>query len=188
MVHEVQSIRLERATISFHGGRPLSFPSAGLYVPVNSRGILAAGTAAEVRLAGGPDVEQGLRQQVPLSVGNAYLIGPGKLIERGIEVIAFGVAVRDPGDMPRIGVPEQALKRGLELLEDRSIRAITIPLVNRQMEERHPGDNARNLARHLAAHLRQRSNFRQVKVTGLDEGYLRVLRSELVHLGGSSET
>ncbi len=58
MVHEVQSIRLGRAAISFHAGRPLSFPSAGLYVPMNSRGILAAGAAAEVRLAGGPDVEQ----------------------------------------------------------------------------------------------------------------------------------
>ncbi|MFW6076093.1 MAG: hypothetical protein ACOC9Y_10890 [Chloroflexota bacterium] len=187
MSPESRGIWFGHTTLTFHDDRPLMHPSAGLYVPVNMRGILGAGLAAEVRLAAGPDVELELREHVPLVLGDAYLVRPGKLAGRGVEAIAFGVAVRDPCETPRIGMPEMALKRGLELFEDALIRDITIPLVNRQMPERQPGDNARAVATHIAAHLRRRSKLRHIKVAGLDNAYLDALRHELLELGGSTE-
>lgn len=172
-------VKLGRATIEMINDRPSRHLTEGLFLTANTRGIMAG----ELRVQAGPQVEEELRRQGPLLVGNAYVTGPGRLADRGVRVIVHGVTVTSPGDPPRPGNPELALMNGLLSIEDAGVRAVTLPLVNRQLPERQPGDNARSLAATLAGHLRRRSRLDRVIIAGLDPDYLSTVRDRLVELG-----
>lgn len=181
------SVKYGPAMVHFQVGRPLRHLSESIFVPVNAEGIMGAGLAGEVRLAAGPDIEQELRRQAPLSVGAAYLTGPGALSAQDVQNLVHGVITRQPGTTPRRGDPDRALESGLELLEGTTSRSLTVPMLNRQVPERAEGANATGLATILAAHLRRGTRLREITLAGLDAAYLATARSALVDLGGFPE-
>lgn len=176
-------VKLGRATIEMVNDRPSRHLTEGLFLTANARGVMAS----ELRVRAGSEVEEELRRQAPLLVGNAYVTGPGKLVDGGLRVIVHGVTVSGPGDPPRPGSPEAALTNGLLAFESVAARSVTIPLINRQMPERRSGDNARALATALAGHLRRRSRLDRIIIAGLDPDYLTAVRDRLVELGGHAE-
>lgn len=181
------SVRYGSVLVHFQAGRPLRHLSESIFVPVNGQAIMGAGLAGEVRVAAGPEIEQELRRQAPLSVGAAYLTGPGALSAQGVQLLIHGVVTAQTGTTPRRGDPGRALESGLNLIEGTKLRSITVPLLNRQAPERAEGSNATALVTILAAHLRRGTRLREVILAGLDSGYLDGARVALIDLGGFLE-
>lgn len=157
-------------------GTTLGNLEQGLYIHANARGVMAAGLQAEVRRAAGGEIERELRAQSPLLSGSAYLTSAGELEAQGVLAIAHGVIVRDPGGEPNRVIVEEALAAGLQALEDRGCRAVTIPQVSWQYGQGELAGMAAPLARTVAAHLRRRSRFQQVTIVSRHEHFLDALR------------
>lgn len=160
--------------------RPLQRPSEGLLVPANSRAVMGAGLAGEVRLRAGREVEDELVRHRPLDLGRAYPTGAGRLAESGVVILAHAVIYREPGEPARPGHDERALESALELFEEAGARTVTLPTLRLVGG---PDPDGRTLAAPLAGHLRRRSRIRHLTIAGLDTDYLRRLASDLRQLG-----
>lgn len=145
---------------------------------------MAAGLSGEVRLVAGPDVEHELRAQGPLLVGNAYLTGPGELARRGLQRIAHGVVVPEPGLTPRPEDPERAFTKGLLALEEAGVHSVTVSTVGWQIPRSTVSDSAALLADTVAARLRRRARFTDIAVVSQHAEYLRACVDRLIWLGG----
>lgn len=163
--------------------RPLQHLSAGLYVPANLRGVMAAGLAGEIRVRAGRDVEDELLSHRPLSLGRAYRTQSGRLADSGVQVLAHAVASDAPGRPARSEDSERALRAALELIETTGIRSVTLPLVEVASGDPDAEAQGRAFGRLLAGHLRRRSRMRQVTVAGLDQQFLSGLSAYLLDSG-----
>lgn len=172
----------ERAQVFLVQGRPLDHPRPGLYVPGNGRGIMAAGLAAEARLMGGAEIERELRGYSSLLEGSAYLTGPGRLAELGIECIAHGIITRETGATPRAGVPQRAFGNGLRMLVEAGIRVVVTGVVGLRVERANHQQAGIDMARVIAAQIRQ-TRLREILVATLHHDVLTACRAELRELG-----
>lgn len=176
LAHGGTHVRLARA-------RPLEHLSAGLYVPANLRGVMAAGLAGEVRVRAGSDVEDELLSHRPLSLGRAYRTDPGRLAASGVRLLAHAVASDAPGRPARSEDSERALRAALELIDSSGIRSVTLPLVEVASGDPDPEAQGRAFGQLLTGHLRRRSRMRQVTVAGLDHQFLSGLSAYLIDSG-----
>lgn len=168
-----------RTQIYLIEGNPLDHLLEGLYAGANSRGVMGAGFAADVRRAAGAEVERDLRAQSPLLIGEGYLTGPGRLAEQGVKAIAHGVAVAEPGDPRPLAVAIRAVLAGMNRLEEAGCRSITIPQVGWRVSGMNHSEIARELGRATITHLRRRSRIHTVNIVSQHQDYLQALRSTL---------
>jgi O-acetyl-ADP-ribose deacetylase len=160
-------------------GRALEFLQAGIYTGANIRGVMAAGLAAELRRAAGPDVERELRANLPLQLGRAYLTSPGNLAGKGVLAIAHGVVATDPGVGASLDISIRAMLDGLARLEDAGCRAVTIPQIGFRVANLDQKVAASELARVIVAHLRRKSRLTTVTIVSMDQEYLDALTAGL---------
>lgn len=163
--------------LRFIKGKPLDHLSAGLYTGANAQGVMVAGLAAEIRRVAGAEVERELRSHNDLSVGEAYLTGPGQLAERGVIAIVHGVVVMSPGETATLERSTRALLTGLRLLEDAGCRSITIPLVGWRVATPDPAAAAGALGHVVISHLRRGTRLEQVLIAGTHVPYLEAIAS-----------
>lgn len=178
-------IRLAMGSVelALYSARPLRHLSAGLYVPANLRGVMAAGLAGEIRVRAGREVEEELLRMRPLSLGRAYRTNPGNLAAAGVKVLAHAVASNSPGETAKPGQSDRALRAALELFDDAGVRAVTLPLVEVASGDPRSEKQGQAFGQILTGHLRRRSRIRQVTVAGLDHHFLAGLQAYLRDAG-----
>ncbi|CAN5696157.1 hypothetical protein BH24CHL1_BH24CHL1_06310 [soil metagenome] len=158
--------------VRFIEGKLLEHLSAGIYIGANAQGVMVAGLAAEIRRAAGAEVERELRGHNVLSVGEAYLTGPGMLAERGVAAIAHGVVVPAPGDAATLDRSSSALLAGLRLLEATGCRSVTVPQIGWRVSNVDPSKAAAELGRVVITHLRRKSRLESVSIVSSHNEYL----------------
>jgi O-acetyl-ADP-ribose deacetylase (regulator of RNase III) len=110
-------------------GELIDQPVQAIIYPANSRGVMGAGPASSIRLAGGQDVEREIMELAPLDLGQAAITTAGRLIERHIEAVIHAVIVPNLGDAPRQSVVERALESALSTATRERMRSIAMPLL-----------------------------------------------------------
>lgn len=176
------------ARIVFIEGRPLEHLSAGIFTGANAQGVMGAGLAAEIRSVAGAEVERELRGRGPLLLGEAYLTGPGLMVERGVGAIAHGVVVRQPGDIARLETAVRALLSGLRLLEGAGCRSVTVPQIGWRMSNLDPQVAAAELGRVVITHLRRKSRLETLLIVSNHGDYLTAAAAACRFHGGSART
>jgi O-acetyl-ADP-ribose deacetylase (regulator of RNase III) len=185
LVVAVRELRIAHARVTLIQGEPIDHPRKALYAAVNARGVLASGFSGAIRLAGGSEIERELRERAPLLVGEAYSTGPGKLAERGVERIIFGVTTAEPGGAPRRDHAERAVQAGLALINHERIRSATFPEVGVRVGGIALADAADMLIDALDAHFRRGTLLEDVVIAGSHLEYLRACRDLLFAIGAT---
>ena len=185
LVSAVRELRIAHALVTLIQGEPIDYPRAALYAAVNARGVLASGFGGAIRLAGGSEVERELRGRAPLLVGEAYATGPGKLAERGVVRIIFGVTTTEPGGPPRRDHAERALQAGLALINQERIRSATFPEVGVRVGGIALAEAASMLIDALGAQLRRGALLEDITIAGSHLEYLRACREHLFAIGAT---
>ena len=176
-------LALDRTEITLTFSRPLGSLSAGIFVPGNMRGVMAAGLAGEVRVRAGRAVEDELLAHRPFSLGKTYPTGGGNLIGAGIATLAHGIVSSEPGETPKTAHSERALRAALVLFDDLGVRTVTLPLVDTVSGAADTGRQGQALGTLLAGHLRRGSRLRRVTLAGLDRDFLAGARETLIQSG-----
>lgn len=183
MSHGTTRLALGSTGIILVYARPLSHLAAGIVVPGNMRGVMAAGLAGEVRVRAGRSIEDELLQHRPFSLGNAYPTGAGRLQSDGVEVLAHAITSTEPGDTPKATHAERAVRAALALLDNQGARTATLPLIETTSGNADAKGQGRAFAALVAGHLRRRSRLRQVTIAGLDRDFLSGVHDYLSEQG-----
>ena len=167
--------------VRFIQGKPLEHLSAGIYTGANAQGVMGAGLAADIRRLAGAEVERELRSHNNLSVGEAYLTGPGRLAQQGVIAIAHGVVVMAPGEIATLDRSISALLAGLRLLEDTGCRSVTVPQIGWRVSNLDPTVAASELGRVVITHLRRKSRLELVSIVSTHREYLNAVATACEH-------
>jgi O-acetyl-ADP-ribose deacetylase (regulator of RNase III) len=127
-------IRFGRTIIEAVVGELIDQPVQAIIYPANSRGVMGAGSASSVRLAGGQDVERELMELAPLDLGVAAISTAGRLQEREIEAVIHAVIVPNLGDTPRQSVVLRALESALSAATKARMHTLAMPLLGVRSE------------------------------------------------------
>ena len=165
--------------IRLQQGRVLDNLSAGLYTDANSRGVMGAGLAADLRRAAGAEVERELRACAPLLVGEAHLTSGGALSPLGVTAIAHGVVVSEKGVTSSLDLASRALLTGLRLLEEAGCRSISVPQIAWRVANLDHQIAALELARVILTHLRRQTRLNEITIVSLHREYLQVVADTL---------
>ena len=127
-------IRFGRTVIDAVVGELIDQPVQAIIYPANSRGVMGAGSASSIRLAGGQDVERELMELAPLDLGVAAVSTAGRLREREIEAVIHAVIVPNLGDTPRLSVVLRALESALSAATRARLHTLAMPLLGMRAE------------------------------------------------------
>lgn len=183
MTTTLKALRCGSARIAFHHGNPLDQPSEALYVSINARGVMASGLPGAIRLAAGVDFERELRSHGALLAGNAYLVGPWGLSNRGVATIVCGVTTIEPGLPPKRAYITSALAMAFDLLADAGTRSVTFPEVGTHIPGISFAGAAAILVSELTSALRRRTRLTNVVIASLHQEYLTCCHAELLRTG-----
>ena len=182
-------LTVEGARIELIEGRAVEHLREAVYTSGNARGLMASGHAGALRLAAGGDVEDELRAQAPLLVGEAYLTGAGKLATRGLLRVAHGIVAAEPGTPPKRAAVTRAFTRALHLLDygDRRARtrALTLPDIGLRIPASSVSDAAGILVDPLLGSLRRGSALEEIAIVSLEPAYLLACATLIVARGGA---
>ena len=120
-------VRFGRTLVTAVLGDPLDQPVEALVLAANQRGVMGAGIAGAVRLAGGPAIEREAMAHAPLPLGGAVATTAGKLAERGIAAIIHAVVNERLAAPSTVDVIRRATTSTLRLVEERRFRSVVLP-------------------------------------------------------------
>jgi O-acetyl-ADP-ribose deacetylase (regulator of RNase III) len=120
------ALRFGRTTLAALLGDLVDQPVDALVIAANQRGVMGAGAAGAVRLAGGGEIERELMENAPLPLGGALATAPGKLAERGIDLIVHAVVSERLADPSTYELIRRATIATLRLAEERRLRSLAI--------------------------------------------------------------
>jgi O-acetyl-ADP-ribose deacetylase (regulator of RNase III) len=151
------ALRFGRTTIAVRAGDLLATPAEALVIPANRRGMMVAGTAGQVRLRGGFEIEHELMQQAPLTLGTSVATRSGELDGHGAKLVLHAVVFDDLGGSTRLDLVERALESALASADRHRIRSIAVPAVGAGVGEGRlrRGDVFAITVGVIAAHLRR---------------------------------
>lgn len=150
-------IRFGRTIIDAVVGELIDQPVQAIIYPANTRGVMGAGSASSVRLAGGQDVERELMELAPLDLGAAAVSTAGRLQEREIEAVIHAVIVPNLGDTPRQSVVLRALESALVAATKARLHTLALPLLGVRAEApaEERADHARSLVDVIVSYIRR---------------------------------
>lgn len=120
-------VRFGRTLILAVAGELPMQPVDGLACPANRRGVMGAGAAGAVRLAGGMAVEREAMASAPLTIGTAVATAAGELSAHGVRVILHAVVSDKLGAPTREDIIKQATADVLRLADRERVRALALP-------------------------------------------------------------
>ncbi len=147
-------------------GRTVVHPAAGdlidqsvqaIVYAANSRGVMGAGPAGSVRLAGGQEIEREAMEAAPFDLGTAFVTGAGRLADRGIETVIHAVVAPHLGESAELHEVRRALAAALRAADTRRYHSLAIPLLGVRSEatETERSDVVEAIVEELVAHLRR---------------------------------
>lgn len=95
--------------------------------PANRRGVMGAGIAGAIRIAGGIEIEREAMARAPLSIGTAIATTSGMLSERGVRCIIHAVVSDALGAPTRRDIVAHATSSVLEQADQQRVRSLLIP-------------------------------------------------------------
>jgi O-acetyl-ADP-ribose deacetylase (regulator of RNase III) len=129
-----QSAIDESAGVRF--GRTLIVPAAGsvleqqvqaIVCPANRRGVMGAGIAGQIRMAGGIEIEREAMALAPLAIGSAISTTAGTLIGRGVTTIVHAVVSDALGSPTRLDIVRTATSAALTEADRRRVKSLLLP-------------------------------------------------------------
>lgn len=124
---EEEGVRFGRTLIQTVAGELPAQPVDGLACPANRRGVMGAGAAGAVRLAGGMEIERAAMAHAPLAIGTAVATTAGELSAHGVRVILHAVVADVLGAPTREDIIKQATADVLRLADRERVRALALP-------------------------------------------------------------
>jgi O-acetyl-ADP-ribose deacetylase (regulator of RNase III) len=121
------SVRFGRTLVTALLGDLIDQPVEALVLAANQRGVMGAGVAGSVRLAGGPEIEREAMAFAPLPLGGAVATTSGKLVDRGIVAIVHAVVSERLAEPSSPDVIRRATDALLHLVDERRLRSVAIP-------------------------------------------------------------
>ena len=154
---ESNGVRFGRTLLVSVTGDPLRQAIDGIVVPANRRGVMGAGFAGQVRLAGGSEVEREAMAVAPLTVGGAVSTGSGKLEERGVHTVIHAVVANALGDPTRLDIVRAATSASLIEADRRRVKALLLPTLGAGLGpgRLHSGEAMVVMIEEIVAHLRR---------------------------------
>lgn len=134
MTETTQMVRFGRTVIRPASGDLVDQPAQAIVFAANSRGVMGAGPAGSVRLAGGAEIEREVMAAAPFDLGTICVTGSGRLSERGIEAIIHAVVAQHLGDAAELHDVRRALVAALRVADERRYRSLAIPLLGLRSE------------------------------------------------------
>jgi O-acetyl-ADP-ribose deacetylase (regulator of RNase III) len=116
--------------------QPVIVPAAGsvldqqvqaIVCPANRRGVMGAGIAGQIRMAGGIEIEREAMAQAPLTIGSAISTTAGTLLERGVTTIVHAVVSDALGSPTRIDIVRSATSAALAEADRRRVKSLLLP-------------------------------------------------------------
>lgn len=120
-------IRFGRTLIRTVAGELTAQPVDAIACPANRRGVMGAGAAGAVRLAGGMEVEREAMAAAPLTMGTAMATTAGDLAARGVRVVLHAVVSDRLGAPTREDIVQQATADVLRLADRQRLRSLALP-------------------------------------------------------------
>ena len=121
------SVRFGRTVLTAVLGDPLDQPVDALVLAANQRGVMGAGVAGAVRLAGGPEIEREVMALAPVVLGGAVATTAGKLADRGISTIIHAVVSEQLAAPSTVDAIRRATISSLRLIDELRLRSVAIP-------------------------------------------------------------
>jgi O-acetyl-ADP-ribose deacetylase (regulator of RNase III) len=119
-------LRFGRTTLTALLGDLVDQPVDALVIAANQRGVMGAGAAGAVRLAGGAQIEREVMEHAPLALGSALAAAPGSLAERGVAVIVHAVVSERLADPTTYELIRRSTVAALRLVEERRLRSVAV--------------------------------------------------------------
>jgi O-acetyl-ADP-ribose deacetylase (regulator of RNase III) len=123
------ALRFGRTTVSVVACDLLASRAQAVVIPANRRGMMVAGTAGQVRLRGGFEIEHELTRQAPLTPGTSVATTSGELAGTGTSLVLHAVVYDDLGGSTRLDLVERAVEAALASADRHRMRSIAIPPV-----------------------------------------------------------
>lgn len=126
-IDEADGVRFGRTLIVPVTGGVLDRAVQGIACPANRRGVMGAGLAGQVRLAGGVEIEREAMAMAPLTIGSAVATGSGNLSARGISTIIHAVVSDALGAPTRLDIVRDATSATLREADRRRLKSLLMP-------------------------------------------------------------
>ena len=120
--------RFARTIVSVTVGSLIDQTPQALVVPANGRGTLAVGIGRSVGREAAERIERAIMAHAPLPLGTVVPSEPGRLGERGVEVIVHAILREMPGTPTTLHTILRATEAMLTLCEARRWRTIAFPV------------------------------------------------------------
>ncbi len=124
-----EGVRFGRTVLLAVEGDLVEQAVEALVLPANIRGIMGAGMAGAIRIAGGPEIEREAMAQAPLALGDAIWTAPGDLASRGVQGVVHAVVSSTLGAPTTIPVVQRAVRATLRVAGEHRHRTIALPPV-----------------------------------------------------------
>jgi O-acetyl-ADP-ribose deacetylase (regulator of RNase III) len=126
-VDETHGVRFGRTLVIPVAGDLFSHDVEAIVCPANRRGVMGAGIAGRVRLAGGVEIEREAMAQAPLGIGEAVSTTAGALGSRGVRIVIHAVVSDDLGAPTRIDIVRNATSAALRAADRQRVRSVLMP-------------------------------------------------------------
>ncbi len=120
-------VRFGRTLIVTSHADVLDHQVRAIACPANRRGVMGAGIAGTIRIAGGIEIEREAMAQAPLTVGTAIATTSGSLAKRGIRCVLHAVVSDALGAPTRKDIVAHATSSVLEEADRQRVRSLLVP-------------------------------------------------------------
>ena len=110
-------VRFGRTVLCVHSGDWSTCGFDVIVLPNNRRGLLGVNFNSGRRIDGGLDVEREAMGRAPLTLGTAFVTGPGTLAQYGVQSVVHAVVSEQLGEAPRELPLRQAVVAGLREID-----------------------------------------------------------------------
>ncbi|HYI25183.1 MAG TPA: macro domain-containing protein [Thermomicrobiales bacterium] len=127
--NQSEGVRFGRTIIVAATGDLFDHDVEAIVTPANRRGVMGAGFAGRIRLAGGIEIEREAMAQAPLAVGTAVATTSGDLGARGIRTVIHAVVSDGLGAPTRLDIVRSATSAALREADRQRVRTVLVPLL-----------------------------------------------------------
>ncbi len=126
-VDDASGVRFGRTLIVSDAADLFAHDVEAIACPANRRGVMGAGIAGRVRLAGGIDIERDAMAKAPLTIGDAITTTSGALDDLGVRIIIHAVVSDTLGAPTRVDIVRSATSAVLREADRARVRSVLIP-------------------------------------------------------------
>lgn len=126
-IDEQTGVRFGRTLVATSHADVLDHAVQAIACPANRRGVMGAGIAGALRLAGGIEIEREAMAQAPLTIGTAIATTSGSLSERGVRCVIHAIVSDALGAPTRRDIVAHATSSVLEQADRQRVKSLLIP-------------------------------------------------------------